>query len=212
MYRIDTNRTDLTPTAMMASLHLMFLVMTLISGIISGIGAEANDDRIGTILSYMVQMRDDVKLLSQKVDGVQEEVKDVARVEELTSEHLLKLEDKVTDVIDKQGKIEHQVSTVENQVNTVDRKVEKADSDVFAASVTWTFIGNGVQGTTDEQVHEYHLTLGQCIECCQKHRESAGTVWNGLVYKASDGFCGCDKNSQGIRTKGWDGFVLYRVV
>ena len=101
MYRIDTNRTDLTPTAMMASLHLMFLVMTLISGIISGIGAEANDDRIGTILSYMVQMRDDVKLLSQKVDGVQEEVKDVARVEELTSEHLLKLEDKVTDVIDK---------------------------------------------------------------------------------------------------------------
>ena len=197
---IGTNRTDLLPAATMASLRLMFLVLTLSSSITSDTttGADANDDRINTILSYMVRMSNYMKLLSQKVDGVQEEVKDVARVEELTSEHLLKLEDKVADVIDKQERIE--------------KKVEKVDRDVFVASVTWTFISNGVQGTTDDQVSISDLTLGQCIEYCQRHRESAGSEWNGLVYKASTCWCGCDKNSRGIRTAGWNGYVLYRVV
>ena len=196
---IDTNRADLLPASMMASLRLMFLVMTLSSIIISDTttGADSND-KLDTLLTYMVQMRDDMTLLSQKVDGVQEEVKDVARVEELTSEHLLKLEDKVADVIDKQERIE--------------KKVEKVDRDVFVASVTWTFISNGVQGTTDDQVSISDLTLGQCIEYCQRHRESAGSEWNGLVYKASTCWCGCDKNSRGIRTAGWNGYVLYRVV
>ena len=165
-----------------------------------------------------------MKLLSRKVDGVEEEVKDVSRIEELTSEHLLKLEDKVADVIDKQEKmgshIENQVSAVnnhvgavQNQVSEVKRKVEKIGRDAFVALALsrWRFIGIGVQGSEDEQISKTGLTLGQCIEYCQKHRESAGTAWNGMVYKASNNWCGCDKNSRGIRTSGWDGFVLYRV-
>ena len=184
----------------MAIIRVMFLVMTLSSIITSDttIGADHNEDRIGTILSYMVQMRDDVRLLSQKVEGVQEEVNGV--------------KDKVDDVIDQQGKIEHQVNAVENHLSTVEKKVEKVDRDVFVASVPWTFIGFGLQGSTDEQISSKDgLTLGECIEYCQQHRESAGVEWNGMVYQASTGWCGCDKNSQGIST-GYDGYVLYRVV
>ena len=199
----------------MASLRIMFLVITLSSIIISDttIGADHNEDRIGTILSYMVQMKDDMKLLSQKVDGVQEEVKDVSRIEELTSDHLLKVEDKVADVIDKQEKMGSQVSFVNNQVSEVKNKVEKIERDAFVALALsrWRFIGIGVQGSRDEQVIKNGFTLGQCIEYCQKYRESAGTVWNGLVYQASTSYCWCDKNSRGIRTSGWDEFVLYRV-
>ena len=158
----------------------MFLVMTLSSIIISATttGADHNDDRIGTILSYMVQMRDDMKLLSRKVDGVQKEVKDVSRVEELTSEHLLKLEDKVADVIDKQEKMEsrlvghdqsiesqvsavfdkvyavkNEVIAVQNQISEVYEKVEKVDNDMFVApALRWSFIGNGVRGSCDDGV------------------------------------------------------------
>ena len=91
----------------------MFLMTTLSISIIRNptLGAEPNEDRIGTILSYMARMSDDMKLLNQKVDGVQKEVKDVARIEE----HLLKLKDKVADVITKQGNIENQVNAVKNQ-------------------------------------------------------------------------------------------------
>ena len=201
----------------MILLRFSFLVMLLSISIIREptLGADHNDDRIGTILSYMVQMRDDMKLLNQKVDGVQTEVKDVARIEELTSDHLLKLEEKVADVIEKQGKMEKQIlegdRNIENQVKTVDKKIERIDKDTWIGSFGWTFIGNGVQGAYDDQVTTRGLTLGQCIEHCQQHRMDAGIVWNGLVYRASDGWCGCDKNSRGIRTAGWDGWVLYRV-
>ena len=187
------------------------------------LGAEPNDDRIGTILSYMVRMRDDMKLLNQKVDGVQTEVKDVARIEELTSEHLLKLENRVTDVITKQGKMENQVAAVKNQVaavknqvsvvqseiSAVDGKVEKVDRDVHFG---WTSIGEGVDKTYDED-HYYKdgATLGECIEYCQKHREDNGREWNGLIFLPTAGRCGCRKNSRGIDTEGWSEWVLYRV-
>ena len=95
----------------------MFLVITLSSIIISYITTDADsNDKLGTLLSYMVRMNDHMKLLSQKVDGVQEEVKDVARIEELTSEHLLKLEDKVADVVDKQEKMENHIAGVERNI------------------------------------------------------------------------------------------------
>ena len=78
----------------MTPLRLAFLVTTItICG--HTLGADRSNDRVDTLLSYMVRMSDDMKILSQKVDGVQKDVKKVALVEELTSEHVLKLEDKV---------------------------------------------------------------------------------------------------------------------
>ena len=148
----------------------MFLMMILSSIIISDTttGADSND-KLDTLLSYMVRMNDDMKLLNQKVDGVQEKVKDVSGIEELTSEHLLKLEEKVADVIDKQGKMENhlmgveqnianQISAVQNQVSAIEKKVEKVDRDVFVApALTWRFVGNGVQGQMDAQVSKQVL-------------------------------------------------------
>ena len=143
-----------------------------------------------------------MKLLDQKVDGVQTEVKDVARIEELTSAHLLKLEDKVADVITKQGKME-------NQISAVDGKVEKVGRDVHFG---WTYIGEGIYKTYGaDHYYKEGATLGECIKYCQQFRESTGREWNGLIFKTTTGTCGCQKNSHGINTEGWSEWVLYRV-
>ena len=55
----------------MILLRLAFMVIFVIHE--PTLGAEPND-KLDTLLSYMVQMRDDMKLLNQKVDGVQTEI------------------------------------------------------------------------------------------------------------------------------------------
>ena len=80
------------------------------------------------------------------------------------------------------------------------------------ASFGWTFIAKGIYQTIDED-HFYKdgATLGECIEYCQQYREKYGKDWNGLVFRESDGMCGCQKNSHGINSEGWSEWVLYRV-
>ena len=245
-------------------LRLAFLVVTtMINFCDPALEADRSNDRMDTLLSYMVRMSDDMKLLSQKVDGVEKEVKNVAMVEELTSEHVIKLEDKVADVIDKQGKMEKQIKNeitkvtnqivaVKNQIvdikeqsqnqsgvikqqveedsrtvramdrkmeneftnithqfNNVQKKIEKVESDF--SSFGWKFIGHGVQKTLDAQIHTYVSTLRQCIEYCHMHRLVAGKEWNGLDFYWRNGWCSCDKNSRGIRTKGWEAYELFRI-
>ena len=80
----------------MVLLHPSFLVFLSIFIIREPtLGADRNDDRIGTILAYMARMSDDMKLLNQKIDDVQKEVKDVARIEQLTSEEVAAVTNRV---------------------------------------------------------------------------------------------------------------------
>ena len=64
----------------MILLRPSFLVMILSTCIIlePTLGAESND-KLDTLLSYMVRMSDDIKLLNQKVDGVQKEIIEVEK-------------------------------------------------------------------------------------------------------------------------------------
>ena len=145
----------------MASLRLIFLVMLASIGISdTTIGADAND-KLDTLLSYMVHMREEMKLLSQKVDGVEEEVK-------------------------------------------------KADRDVFTVTRLlgpWSFIGNGVQPTMDEQVSANKSTFLQCFGFCSwQFRDQHGS--SGVVYKESDGWCGCNRDGRGFQAQ--EGYVLYQ--
>ena len=159
------------------------------------LGAEPNDDRIGTILAYMVQMRDDMKLLNQKVDGV------------ITKQG--KIENQVIDVKDQIAAVKNQVSGVATQVIAVEKKVDKVDRDVHFG---WTFIGEGIYKTCDvDHFYNNGVTLGECIEHCQKHREEYGREWNGLNFNTDIGHCSCQKNSRGIDTEGYSEWVLYRI-
>jgi len=238
----------------MTPLRLVFLVTT-ITICDPTLGVDRSNNRMDTLLSYMVRLSDDIKLLSQKVDGVEKEVKNVALVEELTSEHVLKLEDKVTDVVDQQREMKKQIkneitkltnqivdakeqsenqsgviqqkvkevsravsamnkemenefSNITNQFTNVQKKMERVDSDFL--SFGWKFIGNGVQKTSDDQIHTTVSTLRQCIEYCHMHRMISGKEWNGLDFCWHTRWCRCDKNSRGF-LHGWEGYQLFRI-
>ena len=64
----------------MFSIHLMLLIISAASTL----GAGTNDDKLDTLLAYVIRM--------------DKEVKDIARIEELTAKQVSKLEDRVEDL------------------------------------------------------------------------------------------------------------------
>ena len=108
--------------------------------------------------------------------------------------------------------LNQKVDGVQTEVIEVEKKVDKVERDTWIASFGWTFIGKGIAKTCDE-VHFYKegVTLGECIEYCQKYREKNGKDWNGLNFQTDIGHCSCLKNSRGIDTKGCPNWVIYRI-
>ena len=76
----------------------------------------AGEDRIGTILSMMADMRTHVGSLT-------ESVKKIYRMEEDTAEHMLKTEDRVSELVQNEGDISKKVEKLVQNDGDITKKV-----------------------------------------------------------------------------------------
>ena len=165
----------------------------------------AGEDRIGTILSMMADMRTHVGSLT-------ESVKKIYRMEEDTAEHMLKTEDRVSELVQNEGDISKKVEklvqnegdmtkkigNIETQMGHMEQQMAK---DVAANTFPygWKFIGYGNQGDASRQVVKGQTTLQECVTFCTKKRQDSGLAWNGFAWNQVDGqrWCTCNENDVG---------------
>ena len=104
----------------MILLRLLFLFLAV------SCEEQRNDDRIGSILIRLGDMERQMKQLMTSVGNI-------ARIEELTSEHVSKLEDRVVEVKKEEGELKEQLASgmekVKKQLNDV--KVEGKEPQSF---------------------------------------------------------------------------------
>ena len=72
--------------------------------------------------------------------------------------------------------------------------------------------GIGIHGTRDKKVSckQYPTTLQQCIEAAENYR-SDHITFNGVLWRATNGWCGFVENDKGHRTDGWEEYRHFRV-
>ena len=87
------------------NMFLMRVSSLLLVAVVSISWAEgAGEDRIGTLLSMMADM-------GRRVNSLTESVTKIYRMEEETAEHMLKTEDRVAEIVQKEDDIETQMNT-----------------------------------------------------------------------------------------------------
>ena len=74
------------------------------------LGRTTPNEKIDVVLSAIMET-------NRKVDILTGKVADIAKLEELTSEHVAKLEFEMDDVLKSEEKLKNQVHNVENQVS-----------------------------------------------------------------------------------------------
>ena len=141
-----------------------------------GAGGEGKNDRTDDILAILNDMK--------------ESVEKVYRMEEETSEHMSKTEDRVAELVKNEGEMS--------------KKVEKVDDEVAIGTAIllnnwkWKYLGHGAQQSCDDQVSKYHTTLQGCLAFCAEKRRSSGPAWNGAMWDYNgDQHCTCNKNDRG---------------
>ena len=181
------------------------LLLVVIAAVSITWGQGAGEDRIGTLLSMMADMRNHVNSLTDSV-------KNIYRMEEETAEHMLKTEDRVEEIVKNEGemtkKVERivqnegemtkKVGNIETQMSQMKTQIAQVDDDVVTSY--WKFIGNGWFKSYSGQVKKYGTTLQQCITFCTKKRQESGASWNGMWWIQSGnrkGECGCNNSETG---------------
>ena len=169
-----------------------FLLMVIVS---MSWSEGAGEDRIGILLSMMADM-------GKRVGSLTDSVKQIYRMEEETAEHMLKTEDRVSEIAQKEGGIEKKVGNIDTQMAQmktemaqVKIKVDNVDNGV--AFLNWRLIGHGYQKSLKEQVSKYSTTLHECIAFCTKKRQESGAAWNGFLWYLPTGQCFSNKNDVG---------------
>ena len=61
----------------------------------------------------------------------------------------------------------------------------------------WKYLGRGECGTADDSVSKQPATFTECVNFCERKRDSEGSSWNGFTYYASGQSCWCHKNDRG---------------
>ena len=177
------------------------------------LGGETND-RIDQVLAVMETLTDKISGMEKKVNGIEETVQTISDMEDATAEHVAKLEDKVDDVIKKEGEhfgdvtkkvddvtkqvgvVTKKVRDLSKQIDNVKKQVKKVDSDVIYS--TWKFVGRGWQLSHEAEFYkDGTTTLKECLEFCQTKRMSDGGEWNGVTWNEPTGTCCCEKNDRG---------------
>ena len=139
--------------------------------------------------------------MEKKVNGIENKVDDVIKKEGELEIHVGDVSKQVGDITKQVGDVRKQmdsgISDVKNQINVVDKKVEKV---IYNTGILgYKFVGKGYQEKYDAEVYKDGITLKECLEYCQIKRMSDGVEWNGVNWRASDGFCWCMKNDRGNR-------------
>ena len=99
--------------------------------------------------------------------------------------------------------VKSEMSSMSSKINEVEKKVSSTNSTiesdvaVVKKSVGWKFVGMGGYVTYDESYSpgDGH-TLAECFGLCTNKR-SSDSNWNGVMFRHSDGWCGCYKNDAG---------------
>ena len=190
----------------MALIRALLLLVVVAISITWGEGA--GEDRIGTLLSMMADMRNHVNSLTNSV-------KQIYQMEEETAEHMLKTEDRVEEIVQNEGDMTKKVGNIDTQMAQMKTQIgqtrtqitqleNKMEKDVVANTFPygWKFYGYGYRGSDSQQVQTRGTTLQQCIEFCTKKRQDSGASWNGLWWIQSGnrkGECSCNENETGHR-------------
>ena len=157
----------------------------------------AGEDRIGTILSMMADMRTHVGSLTESVKKIEQNEGDVAKKVEIIVKNEGEMSKKVEQLVQNEGDIAKKVGNIENRMAQLETKVDNVDNDVHISWFNWKFIGHGHQGSCSGQVTKSHTTLQECVAFCAKKRQYSGAKWNGLWWYVPNGECGCNENETG---------------
>ena len=176
----------------------LLVVLVLVSTTwCKGAGGEGKNDRTDEILAILNDMK--------------ESVEKVYRMEEETSEHVSKTEDRVAEIVKNEGEMSKKVGNMETRMKTefgeLAKKVEKVDDEVEIGTLillnsweykNWKYLGHGAAASCDELVSKYHTTLQGCLAFCSETRRRSGAEWNGAMWdKDGDQHCTCNKNDRG---------------
>ena len=94
----------------MFSVNLIFALLSTMVFYDQVLGRTTPNEKIDVVLSAIMET-------NRKVDILTGKVADIAKLEELTSEHVAKLEFEMDDVLKSEEKLKNQVHNVENQVS-----------------------------------------------------------------------------------------------
>ena len=176
-----------------ASLLLVLVSMSWSEG--------AGEDRIGTILSMMADVRTHVESLTESVKKIEQNEGDVAKKVEIIVKNEGEMEKKVgnidTQITQMKIEMKTEMAQMKTQIGQLETKVDNVDNDV--ALFNWKFLGHGYQGSASHYVVKYHTTLQECLAFCTKKRQDSGAAWNGFWWYVPNGECWCFENETGHR-------------
>ena len=147
-------------------LILLVLATTLVSN--SSLGGEAKNDKIDDILDFLVNMRNSVDTLTDKVSGIEETVHTISVMEDKTAEHVSKLEDRVEEVKSEVSDVKSEVSYVKSKVSDVTTKVSDVKSEVSDV--------RAVVSDTEKQVSEVKTEVSEVTKKVSDVTQEVGDV------------------------------------
>ena len=92
----------------MIRVNIIFALLSTMVFYDQVVGREQPNDKIDVVLSAIMET-------NRKVDILTGKVADIAKLEELTSEHVAKLEFEMEDVLKSEEKLKNQINKVENR-------------------------------------------------------------------------------------------------
>ena len=171
-------------------LILLFMALSMI-WLNSAIGRDSND-KIDTILEFMVNM-------NKKVDKLTGTVDKLSDTEEISVMKVIKLEDAVQKIVKKEGEMEKQMGEMDSRLQKVnnnalisslmsgwkfdDRDKRSIWEDYNALAKGYKYYGRGRYESCTASVGGFHKSFPQCVEMCNKKRESDGSAWNGISWE-----------------------------
>ena len=175
-------------------LILLFMALSMI-WLNSAIGRDSND-KIDTILEFMVNM-------NKKVDKLTGTVDKLSDTEEISVMKVIKLEDAVQKIVKKEGEMEKQMGEMDSRLQKVNNNAlisslmsgwkfddkgkrsiwEDYNSISTALAKGYKYYGRGWLGSSDDSISDFHKSFPQCVEMCNKKRESDGSAWNGISWE-----------------------------
>ena len=199
----------------MFPLRLVFLAISISMILTSTVfgGSESQNDRMDTLLSLMTGMRDRMDNMEKNVGNIEENIKTINKMDDLTAEKVSKIEDEMVEMIKRTNATDSKISSMQSKISATDSKINRIKSDVSSTksmvsrigsevedvqkNVGWTFVGMGEWKTRDESiVVGYGYSLARCLAVCTNKR-SSNYMWNGVRFGPSNGYCECVKNDKG---------------
>ena len=112
---------------------LLVLVVSITQG--AGAGGESKNDRMDDLFSLMYDM-------GKQVNSLSDSVKNIYRMEEETAEHMLKTEDRVSEIVKNEEDLTKKVESIVLKEDDMSKKVGTIDIQMalFLATLRYFFL------------------------------------------------------------------------